>query len=159
MACAGGNGGRGSRSGKPSYGKVRLAGSIGRSKAEAKFCCFRTAGTVPISRSFFETVRREVSHLLVLRFEKRRQQAVDPQQSGPRQANRIVIDFQIAFALISPPDFVPMFDDVDAKLATEISGVERAGLELQNHLAHEQLVRRGPQAAIQRQFAALHVPT
>ena len=94
-------GGRGrSRVGKSSYGKSRFGG-VGRAEQSGgKVRCFKTRGDCPHSAEGFLKPVLSVSHLLVLRFEERRQQAVDPQQSGPRQANRIVVDFQIAFGLI-----------------------------------------------------------
>src|SRR5262245_58289290 len=80
---------------------------------------------------------------------------VDLQQPAPREFDRSVIapeQFFPAQPLISGLKLLP---DVNAELATEIRGVERAGLELQDHLADQPLSGRQRQRAPERQLAAL----
>ena len=91
----------------------------------------------------------------MFRLEEGRQQGVGVQQTGAGERDSVAVDVQAAVVLVLLPDVVPLLENLDAELVAEVAGVELAGLELQDHLAHEQLMRRRPHAAAQRQFAAL----
>ena len=70
-------------------------------------------------------------------------------RSGRRRSSSMPSPWWLA------PGVAPLVEDLDAELVAEVAGVEPARLELQDHLADQQLVRRRPHAAAQRQLAAL----
>ena len=100
---------------------------------------------------------RCIPHPAMLRLKERRQQSIDAQQSR-RGSARISspASVSVAFGLILLPGFAPVFANVDPELAAEIARVEPAGLELQDHLANQQLMRGRPHGAAQRQLAAIN---
>src|SRR5262249_3370248 len=80
---------------------------------------------------------------------------VNLQQPAPSEFDRSVIapeEFLAAQALVSRLKLLP---DVNVEFAAEIRGVERARLELQNHLADQSLFGRQRQRAPERRLAAL----
>ena len=94
----------------------------------------------------------------MFRLEECRQQGVDSQQTGAGQPDPVAVDRQESFVGILLPNVAPLSENFDAEFAAEIAGVELAGLELQDHLAHQQLMRRRPHAAPQRQLAPIERP-
>src|SRR5262245_16285977 len=96
-----------------------------------------------------------VSNGFQFRFKKFRKKMIDLQQPAPREFDRSVVapeQLLPAQPLISGLKLMP---DVNVELAAEIRGVERAGLELQNHLADQPLPGRQRQRAPEWQLSAL----
>src|SRR5262249_22245631 len=96
-----------------------------------------------------------VSNGSQFRFKKFRKEMIDLQQSAPREFNRSVVapeHLLLAQPLVGGLKLLP---DIDAELAAEIPGVDRAGLELQNHLAYQLLPGRQLQSAPERQLSAV----
>src|SRR5437016_2714873 len=93
-----------------------------------------------------------ISRPAMLRLEKRRQQAIDLQQARARQFDVAVRDRQEAVVLQPPPAVGERADDILAELRAEVVGLQASRLELQHHLAPQQLVRLDLERPAQRQL-------
>src|SRR5207249_102293 len=83
------------------------------------------------------------------------QQAVHLQIALPRQFHRIVLDRQEPAPGELPKASAEYVEDVLAELLLEVTYVEMPGLQLQNHLTDEQLVRPNRQRPAQRQLVTV----
>src|SRR5262245_39419776 len=98
----------------------------------------------------WRTGKSSVSNGSQFRFKKFREEMIYLQQPAPREFNRSVSapeQLLLAQTFVSGLKLPP---DVNAEFAAEIPGVERAGFELQNHLADQPLLRRQPHGAPER---------
>src|SRR5215468_8529242 len=79
---------------------------------------------------------------------------VNLQQPAPREFDRSIVAPEHLFLAQPLINGLKLLPDVNVEFAAEISGVERAGLELQNHFADQPLFWRQRQRAPERQLAA-----
>jgi len=89
----------------------------------------------------------------MLGLEKTPQQRVNLEQALARKADPIAVDLGQAFVDERAEPFAEFAADLDVEFPPEIRRVEFSGLELKDHLAHEQLMFRDRKRAVQRQFA------
>src|SRR5262245_62342812 len=91
----------------------------------------------------------------MLRLEERRQQAVYLQETPVGESDLALAHVQPALTLQLRETLAEFLDDLDTEFIAEITRVQPARLQLQDHLADERLSRRDRQSPAQRQLAAV----
>src|SRR3569623_2489741 len=93
-----------------------------------------------VSSSLIGSRRSRIADALMLGLEERRQQAIDAQQSRAGECNAVTVDREEIVGGVFLPYLAPVVDDLDTELVAEVAGVELAGLQVQDQLAHQQLM-------------------